>query len=211
MRQISFSSRARSGLMLSGLALALAGCGAGDPTYYRLAPWPGQAQAGVGTISVEIQAPGVAPYLDRDYIVESVSDYRLHLAGNDAWAEPIGDMIGRTLVADLAQRLPNDRVRGDGSPGPSADARVELDVSRFDRDGHGTALLNATLTLRDAGGAAIGHQALELTAPGTGSGSAAFTAAESRLLGEVADRAAAVLATVQPPVPLPPPPPPASG
>ncbi len=191
---------------LAFVALALAGCSSGDPTYYRLAPWPGQPQPGVGSISVEVSAPSVAPYLDRDYIVESVADYRLHLAGNDAWAEPIGDMIGRTLLADLAQRLPNDRVHASGSTGPVSDTRLELDVSRFDRDGQGTALLNATLTLRDASGTAIGHETLALTAPGTGKGSAAFTAAESRLLGQAADRAAARLATVEPPAPLPPPP-----
>ena len=116
-------------------------------------------------------------------------------------------MIGRTLVADLAQRLPGDRVRGDSGAGPAPDARVEIDVDRFDRDGGGTALLYATLTLRDAAGTAIRSEALELAAPGTGAGSAAFTAAESRLLGQVADRAAAVLAAMSAarPAAMPPP------
>lgn len=207
MRQIRAPASAVMAAWGMMAAFGLAGCGAGDPTYYRLAPVPGPTQAGLGTLSVEVHAPSVAPYLDRDYIVESVSDYRLHLAGNDAWAEPIGDMIGRTLVADLAQRLPRDTVRGDGAPGPTPDMRVDLDVSRFDRDGSGAALLHATLTLRGASGAAIRNQSLALAAPVTGTGTAAFAAAESGLLGQVADRAAAALAAVPPPAPLPPSPP----
>ncbi len=189
--------RSRASLTLLA-ALSLAGCGAGDPTYYRLATWPGQPPRAQAGFSVTVRAPTVAAYLDRDYIVESVAGYQLHLAGNDAWAEPIGDMIGRTFVADLQQRLPGDRVSGDAAG--NADARIDLDISRFDRDGSsGPALLRGTLTLRDAGGALLRSEALDLEAPVTGTGSAAFTASESQLLGKAADRAAAVLATLQPP------------
>ena len=178
--------------------LLLAGCGAGDPTYYRLATWPGTPHPTATAIAVDVHAPSVASYLDRDYIVESVSDYRLHLAGNDAWAEPIGDMLGRTLSADLAQRLPDDRVSDGSGLARNASASVDLDVTRLDRDEHGTALLRGTLTLRDAAGTVLRSDKLDLAAPDLGAGSAAFTAAESRLLGTAADRAADVLAAFRP-------------
>ncbi len=181
--------------------LLLAGCGAGDPTYYRLATWPGAPHPTGTAIAIAVHAPNVASYLDRDYIVESVTDYRLHLAGNDAWAEPIGDMLGRTLTADLAQRLPDDRISGDAGLVRAPDATVDLDVSSLDRDGHGTALLRGTITLRDAAGVVLRSEKLDLAAPGTGPGSAAFAAAESRLLGDAADRAAGVLAVIRPAIP----------
>lgn len=192
------------GLATALLGATLAACSSGDPTYYRLATWPGTAVAGFAPAAVEVRSPTVAAYLDRDYIVERVSDYRLHLAGNDAWAETIGDMIGRTIASDVASRLPASRVFVEGSTAGARDAdRIDLDIARFDRDADGTVVLRGLLTVRDPTGAPLRSETLDLADRGAGSGTAAFVAAESRLLGQVADRAAAVLATTAPaPMPL---------
>ena len=198
-------SSVRAALLVALGPLTLAGCGAGDPTYYRVSPVSGTPTLAASGLLVAVPAPTVAGYLDRDFIVTSVSDYRLHLAGNDAWAEPVADMIGRTLAADLAQRLPGSHVLGanDNGGGRTPDARIDLDIGRFDRDASGTVLLRGTLTVRGTNGAPSRSEPLDLSVADAGAGTAAFVAAESRLLGQVADRAAALVATTPPPLPSP--------
>lgn len=197
---------ALSALPVALLAASLASCGSGDPTYYRLAPWPGPAIAGgfaVGAQAIEIRTPTVASYLDRDYIVSKVDDYRLHLAGNDAWAEPIGDMIGRTLASDLSERLPGSQVFVEGSVvGASPRVKVDLDVSRFDKDGDGTTIVHAVVTLRDASGDVLRSEKIDLRDTPPGAGTAAFVASLSKLLGEIADRTASDLRALPPQTPI---------
>ena len=67
---------------------------------------------------------------------------RLQLNSAERWGEPVGDMIGRVLALDLAQRLPGSSVfteAGTISVDPSA--TVELDIQRFDLDTSGMVVL----------------------------------------------------------------------
>ncbi len=189
---------ARRGVLLGvpGLALALVGCGAGDPVYYTLAVWPGTVLRAAPS-PIEVRAPSVAAFLDRDYIVQSTKDYRLELAGNDAWAEPIGDMIARVLTSDLAQRLPGSTVFKAGTAiGGAAVAIVELVIDRFDEDGSGLASVSATLVVRQAeGGPGVGVP-IVLTDRPASRATSDLVASLSRMLGGVADQAASRLAAM---------------
>ena len=116
-----------------GGAVLLGGCGSGDPTYYTLQAWPGAPRRTAPTV-VKVRMPTVAAFLDRDYIVSATDDYRLELAGNRAWAEPIAQMIGRVLSLDLAERLPDATVFSEDSAATrQADVVVSLDIGRFRR------------------------------------------------------------------------------
>lgn len=185
--------------------LALAGCSAGDPTYYRLAVWPGTPVSG-GPSSVEIETPTVASFLDRDYIVSKTDGYELTLAGNRAWAEPIGEMIGNVLAGDLSQRLPGSNVYAQNSAISAAAprARVSIEISRFDKDPGGQVVLQATLKVRSNDGDEGLHAPvvpiLDRQMPQSPS-TADMVASLSRMLGGVADRAATLL--LRPPAPMP--------
>ena len=177
----------------------MAGCGSSEPSYYTLAAWPGPAGYGAPA-TVAVRNPTIAPFLDRDYIVRDDKAYKLKLADDAAWAEPIAHLIGRTLTQDLQQRLPGSTVTGeDTAVSIVPQALVELDVQRFSIGGQGQAVVDATLLVQRPGGASAGAapgaggpagRLLHLSMTPAGLGTADLVAALSQLLGQVADEAA---------------------
>ncbi len=176
-------------LALLGL-LPLGGCGSSEPGYYTLRPWPGAAQGG-GPLTLKLRTPGVASSLDRDYIVRGDGGYKLTLAHDAAWGEPLADMIGQTLAQDLQQRLPGTTVFTQaGAISTEAQAELELDVSRFAQDPAGNVEIAATLSLARPNGGPVASHALHVVMTPTGPDVDALVAALSQLLGQVADEAA---------------------
>ena len=170
----------------------LAGCASADPNFYTLQPVPGATVPGsaLGTArSVEVRKPGLAGYLDRSDVVTKSADYKLSLTSGERWAEPLGDMIGRVLTQDISQRLPGVNVFGeDGAISADADARVEVDIQRFDPDGSGAVTLVAQVAV-EAGRThvPVASRHVVLTAPVASPGAAGLAAAMSTLLGQLAD------------------------
>ena len=108
-------------------------------------------------------------------------------------------MIGRILASDLAQRLPASSVYAEGTAAATMpDATVSVDFGRFDKDGSGTVTVSGSLSVRarpaDDGATASGTlERFDLRSFDGGGGTAALVATLSRLLGGVADKAAARL------------------
>ncbi len=177
------------------LALALFGCGGPDPNFYTLQPVPGAPQPGVARI-VEVRRPGLAGYLDRSDIVLKESGYQLHVNSQDRWAEPLGDMIGRVVTQDLAQRLPGSSVFSEnGAISADPGLRVEIDVQRFDANADGTLTLVAALAIEQGRGhVPIRARTMTLSAAPAQAGAAGLAAAMSGLLGQVADQVASDIA-----------------
>jgi uncharacterized protein len=199
------SVAARAGVSLAAFLgmSTLAGCGASSPDYYTLKPWPGPAGRG-GPQTLEVHTPTIGSYLDRDYIVRNDNNYRLKLDDDAAWGEPLAQMIGRTVAADLRQRLPDTNVFSQGDAvATDAQGFVDMDISRFAQDASGQAELSAVLSVHTPGEGPFRSRTLHLTAPleqGAGKPTAALVAALSRLLGQLADEASTE-ARMLPPVP----------
>lgn len=153
MKMLSFSSprhamrRSVRVLALSVMmATGLTACGS-DPVLYAIAPVPGVAQQG-GPVTVEVRTPVVTASLDRDEIVRQDKDYKLAIAKGNAWSEPIGDMIGRVLTRDLAQRLPGTTVFAQNDAVSTKPlAFVEVTITAFNADQQGNASLVGTLSV----------------------------------------------------------------
>lgn len=137
-------------IALGSIAL-LAGCAdSPQPRIYTLAIQPGTQLAG-GPSSLSVVGAAIPRYLDRPQIIQHGGPYQLDVSEFDRWGEPVGDMVTRVLVGDLAQRLPKTQVFRDESPtATNALASVQLDISRFDPDPNGTVVLAARWTLRGA-------------------------------------------------------------
>jgi uncharacterized lipoprotein YmbA len=176
------------------IALALFACSSPDPNFYTLQPEPGVIHPGTTRI-VEVRRPGLAGYLDRSDIVLQASDYELHTNSQDRWAEPLGDMIGRVVTQDLAQRLPGSSVFSEnGAISADPGLRVEIDVQRFDTNSDGTLTLVAALAIEQGRGhVPVRTRTMHLSTPVQHS-AAGLAAAMSALLGQMADQVAADIA-----------------
>ena len=192
------SSKRVLGVLALASVLLLVGCGSAEPTYYTLAPWPGTPQD-EGPLTVEVQTPTVADYLKRDYIVLNNSDYQLHLAQNAAWAEPLPDAIGRNLALDLSQRLPGSNVRAaESGISTTAEAVVEVAVSRFAEDASGQAEIAAMVSVHRANVSNADIRPVHLVAPLRDKSIGALVTSLSQLLGQVSDEVAKQLRALGP-------------
>ena len=177
-------------LALPALLLLLAGCASPNPKLYTLARVPGPAVSAPARV-IEIRHVGLARYLDRPGIVTRVDAYRVTLADNARWAEPLSDMLARVIAADLAARLPASTVfTAAGAISAAPDVSVEIDIQRFDA-GARFALVAALAVQHPSSAPRLATVSLSAPPPG---GEENQIATMSRLLGDLADRIAAIVA-----------------
>jgi uncharacterized protein len=151
----------RRGLLTSAIIaglLALAGCANGQPTRFytlsALADAPGGTpRANLPELTVGVGPVTLPPYLDRPQLVTRAGDNRVVLADFDSWVEPLQGMFARVLAENLALLLGTDDVlllpqRRDFA----LDRQVEVDVTRFDVDAAGNAVLDARWWVLDQDG-----------------------------------------------------------
>ncbi|MFO1047220.1 MAG: PqiC family protein [Geminicoccaceae bacterium] len=140
--------RPQMAVLLSGL-LALAACGASEPTrFYLLSPEQAASSVALAGPVVFVDQATVAPYLDRAQLVSRVAPDQVAFSDVRTWAEPPTSMITRYLVDELGNRFGPARVletpaRRDLAP----DFRLAIDVQRFDGDQAGRMVLDARWTL----------------------------------------------------------------
>ncbi|HTU55991.1 MAG TPA: PqiC family protein [Acetobacteraceae bacterium] len=180
-------------LALLGAGL-LAGCASPTPTLYSLAPVPGPILGARARI-ILVREVSLARYLERSPIVLSSADYRLDVAPNNWWGEPLAPMVTRVLAADLALRLPASTVLAETiAITVTPDLSVELSVQQFDRDSTGAVVLAAAFALPGPRGTPPPETFRTSIMPATrglaGGGAAqvgAQVAAMSAALGQLAD------------------------
>ena len=186
-------------LLLIPVAFGLARCASPDPAIYTLRAMPG-AVVGSGPMAVKIARPGLAGYLDRPEIVRDSSVSRLTLNSGERWGEPLGDMMGRVLALDLAQRLPGSSVfteAGTISVDPSA--TVELDVQRFDLDQSGAVILLAQVAVEQGRSHDPAFtRSLRMTVTPASTRTPDVVAAMSQTVGQLADSIASLLNQIGP-------------
>ncbi len=132
-------------------ASVLGGCaGKSKPSkFYLLSPLPDakagrQVAAGERDLAVGIGPVVLPPYLDRAQIVTRASPNQLDLAEFDRWAEALRYNFPRTLTENLSFLLATHHVAvfpWDGST--TIDYQVAVDVTRFEGDADGNAVLIA--------------------------------------------------------------------
>ena len=130
--------------------LLLARCDSPPTHVFDLSTGAGAATAPEmrGGPLVWVDKPTVAGYFDRTQMVTRSGGDRISMHEFEVWSDPPADLIARALVDDLARRFGADRVmRTPIARYASPDWRVELDVTRFDVDDAGQAVLDARWTL----------------------------------------------------------------
>lgn len=178
-----------------GMLAALTACSSPNPNLYTIAPVSAATQTGAPKV-IALRQIGVARYLERSQIVRSSENYRLDVESNDWWGEPIGAMLARVLVDELSQRLPTSTVYAEtGAVSVSADATVELNVSRLDQNASGVLVLQAQAAVTTKGRGAPLTQSFHFDVPPPSAGVAGEVAAISTAVGQLADGLATMLVT----------------
>jgi uncharacterized protein len=173
--------------------LVVASCASPDPKLYTIAAIPGSVLSGAPKV-IALHGVGVAQYLQRSPIVMSSGDYRVALRANAWWGEPVDAMLGRVLVEDLAQRLPQSTIYSSaGAVTGSPEATIELEVQRLDLDRDGTLLLIAQASVIYKNRGSPDTRSFRISQPPPSSDVEGQVAAASTALGQVADRIAAML------------------
>lgn len=177
------------------LLAAQAACSSPNPNLYTIAPVSGApTQTGAPRV-ISLRQIGLARYLERSQIVRSSENYRLDVMSNDWWGEPLGAMLGRVLVEELSQRLPQSTVYSEtGAVSVLPDATIELNVSRLDQSAAGVLVLQAQAAITTKGRGAPVTRGFRFEVPPPDAGIAGEVAAISIAVGQLADGLATILA-----------------
>jgi len=182
-----------SSLIALPLAVLLIACSSPDPVLYTIAPVQGPVQR-AGPKVVALQQIGTARYLERSQIVRSSENYRLDVMSNDWWGEPLSAMLGRVMIEELGQRLPQSVVIGESSGvSASPDATIELNVQRLDEDASGNLVLQAQASASFKGRAAPVLRNFRFVVTPPTQGTAGEVNAISTAVGQLADGLASML------------------
>ncbi len=165
----------------------LGACSSPNPALYTIAPIAGTEQSG-GPRVVLLQQIGLDRYLERSQIVRSSENYRLDVLSNDWWGEPLSAMLSRVLVTELSQRLPRSTVISEnGAISAPADATIELNVQRLDKDATGNLVLQAQAGVAFKGRSAPALKAFRISVRPQTSDTPGEVAAISTAVGQLAD------------------------
>lgn len=191
---MTYLCRLRLAAALFAMLIA-ASCSSPDPTLYTIAPVSGAVVSGAPKV-IALHGVGVAQYLVRSPIVQTSGDYRIVLRPGSWWGEPIDAMLGRVLVQDLAQRLPQSTVYASSGAvsGSSPDATIEVEVQRLDLDRDGQLLLIAQASVSFNKRETEDIRSFNVSQSLPSASVEGQIAATSAALGQVADRIAVMLA-----------------
>jgi uncharacterized lipoprotein YmbA len=180
-------------LAASVLAVILAGCSSPSPVLYTIAPVQGQVQPAAPKV-IALQTVSTARYLQRSEIVRSSENYRLDVMSNDWWGEPLAAMLGRVLIEELGQRLPQSTVISEGGAvSASPDATIELNVQRLDEDASGNLVLQAQASADFKGRRAPALRSFRFAVPPPTPDIQGEVSAISTAVGQLADGLASML------------------
>ena len=186
----------RRPLIASLLAAALpAACASTTPALYAIQPVTGAARRGAPRV-IQLRPISLARYLDRQQIVRSAEDYRLNVATNDWWGEPLGTMLTRVLVEELSQRLPGSMVFDEsGAITVDPDVTVEVNIRRLDASRTGDVVLAAQVAVsrRNPRRGTPTTRAVDASVPQASPDPSGFVAAASVAVGRLADAIADTL------------------
>ena len=185
--------------------ISLCGClGRSQPTrFYLLQPITASPPAAPAAGKVEDMRIGVGPitlpeYVDRPQIVTLVGPHELDLAEFDQWSEPLKDSVPRTLGENLSALLFTQHIYLYPWTGSAnIDYQIEVDITRFDADLGGNAMLAARWTLTSGDNKqvlAVKHSTI--TRPTGGTGYEDLVAAESGALEQLSREIAVAITSL---------------
>jgi uncharacterized lipoprotein YmbA len=185
----------RTLMTLAGITLVLAACSSAPTRMFTLFPVAPTTCSTYTGPAIRVDAVHMPVALDRIEVVSDIAPGELRINDLDHWSAPLSQQARQTLSADLITRLPPGRVIFPHLEKPDGTLGVTVEVLEF-TTGHAGATLQASwvisatdprpITIR--GTAELRTDEAQASAPATANGL-------SNLLGQLADRIAAQLAS----------------
>jgi uncharacterized lipoprotein YmbA len=179
------------------VVVLLGACAAVTPTrFYTLSSEPGEpALLPTREVAVGVGPVTLPEYLNRPQLLIHDSSNRITLSDFDNWIEPLDGLFARTLAENLSRLLESDEVLATPQRRPfRPDYQVGVDVTRFDLDGGGGAVLEARWWLLGARGDQVLQRARSrIVEPAAAGDRAADVRALSMALGGLSREIAAAL------------------
>jgi uncharacterized protein len=181
-------------LIFVGLTCALAGCISGRTRQIYVlndaVATPLDNKAATGRTELQLERVLVPDYLDTTEILARVGEHELHASSSGRWAERLSLGIMHALWADLAIRLPEDRVTFARAPVKAA-RQILVNVDAFDVWPNGHCVLAANWTILDTDRTVVlaaGRGTFSVPAEGGGKPSdGAVVSAMAEALGRLAE------------------------
>lgn len=142
---------------------------------------------------VRIDAVHIPPALDRIEIMTQIAPGEFRINDVDHWAASLGQLIRQALSADLIARLPQGRMIFQDLPKPPGAIGITVDVIVFGADRETAQLQTSWVASSGDFQSSMCRGTLVLTAPLSGTGSAALASAFGVLVAQLADHIAADL------------------
>ncbi len=135
-------------LAAAAVGLFVFGCLGSSPTQApRLFVLDATAPAASGTkrdVSIGVGPVTLPKRLDRPQILTRITDHEVELAEFDQWAEPLDRSFARAVAENISRSIPTDRVAVyPWNRGADIDWRIEISVTRFEREADGGVTLAA--------------------------------------------------------------------
>jgi len=149
------------GMAVVAACLLLASCANTSPTRFytlsSLSATPGETPGMASRdLTVAVGPVTLPEYLNRPQLVTRDGSNQVRLADFDSWIEPVQGLFARTLVENLSVLLGTDDVLLMPQRRPvRPDYQVEVEVTRFDVDTSGNAVLDARWWVLDERGEAV--------------------------------------------------------
>ncbi|MEY2668512.1 MAG: hypothetical protein RJA59_1150 [Pseudomonadota bacterium] len=157
-----------------------------DGSRYFTLPVAGAPAEGAPVAALGLGPVTLPPYLSRSEIATRVSPEQVTYSGNDRWAAPLEEQVGRALAEELRARLPaREVVRWPWALSPGPDVAVAVDFLRFEAASGGGATLHARWTVTVRGKAPLSGET-RIEEPGGPGDVRASVAAMGRALSALA-------------------------
>ena len=180
-------------LLLLAALVVLAGCG-GTQKFYRLSA-DGASPVGTGGPGIGVGPVTLPGYLDRAELVFQSSTNEYQIPTTARWTGSLKDNISSVLATDLGERLHSGSIVSfPWDQKAKLRYQVAVDIAQFQAVSGQGAVLNVTWRVLDGTGTnVLSRHNASFQEPISGDGYDPVVAAESRLLGRLADAMASSL------------------
>ncbi len=174
------------------------GCGSTAPSRFYLLDPLGASEVAMGApkgLSIGVGPINLPPYLGRPQIVTRDGGPEIDIAEYDRWAEPLAENVVRVLADNLSRLTGTDHIALFPWRGAlPLNYRVAADVTRFDGELGGDAVLSARWALRgESETEFLLVKTTSLKERVEGGTYEALVAAQSKLLGKFSEEIAAAI------------------